>query len=360
MNIKEKLTNLSERAEKLTDQIKTEEATKQSLILPFFQFLGYDVFNPLEFCPEFDADYGVKKGEKVDYAIIIDGEPLILIEAKCISENLDKHGSQLFRYFSTTKAKFGVLTNGIKYRFFTDLEENNKMDQRPFFEIDILNLNDYQIKYLENFKKDKLDVESILDTASELKYTSLIKEFLKNELNSTSDDFTNYILSHIYEGRKTSQIVEKFNPIINKAFNQFINETMSLKFEQTLNGSSSIRTNTNIIDESMDDTACTVTIEEPISKILTTAEELEGFAIIKSLLRKVVSPDVITYKDTESYFGILYSNNTRKWICRLQLNSKKYLIIPNEDKTVEKIKIESIDDIYNYEDKLVNVINRFI
>lgn len=231
MDIKEKLNILAQRADNLKDQIKTEEGTKQSLILPFFQLLGYDVFNPIEFCPEFDADFGVKKGEKVDYAIIIDNEPLILIEAKSITDNLDKHGSQLFRYFSTTSAKFGVLTNGIKYRFFTDLDETNKMDQKPFFEIDICNLNDYHIKYLENFRKDILDVNTILDSASDLKYSSLIKDFLKSELTTTTDDFTNYILAHIYDGRKTSQIIDKFIPIVNKAFNQFINETMSSKFE---------------------------------------------------------------------------------------------------------------------------------
>lgn len=356
MEIKEKLNNLSERAEKLVDQIKTEEATKQSLILPFFQTLGYDVFNPLEFCPEFDADFGIKKGEKVDYAIIIDNEPLILIEAKCVSDNLDKHGSQLFRYFSTTKAKFGVLTNGIKYRFFTDLEENNKMDQKPFFEIDICNINDYQLKYLENFKKDALDVDSILDSASDLKYTSLIKEFLKTELVDTSEDFTSYILGHIYDGRKTSQVIDKFIPIVNKAFNQFINETMSLKFEQTLNGYSSTN-NKKSIEE------CAPTIidldNEPVNKIITTAEELEGFAIIKSILRKEISPDTITHKDTESYFGVLYSNNTRKWICRLQLGNKKYLILPNEDKTQTKYPIETIDDIYNYENELLEIVNRY-
>ena len=158
MEIKDKLYSLSERIDLLVEQIKTEEGTKQSLILPFFQILGYDVFNPLEFCPEFDADYGVKKGEKVDYAIIIDNEPTILIEAKSCTEKLDKHGSQLFRYFNSSKAKFGVLTNGIKYRFYSDLDEINKMDKRPFFEVDLNNLTDTQINYLTNFQRDRKSV----------------------------------------------------------------------------------------------------------------------------------------------------------------------------------------------------------
>ena len=133
MELLQIINQFSERVESLKDSISTEEATKTSLIMPFFQMLGYDVFNPLEFVPEYTADVGIKKGEKVDYAIVIDDKPLILVECKSCNENLDKHGSQLFRYFGTTDAKFGILTNGIIYRFFTDLENKNKMDDTPFF-----------------------------------------------------------------------------------------------------------------------------------------------------------------------------------------------------------------------------------
>lgn len=137
MEINEKIYNLADRIKQLKSNIQTEEATKQSFILPFFQVLGYDVFNPLEFVPEFTADVGIKKHEKVDYAILKDGEPLILIEAKSCTEKLDKHASQLFRYFGTTKAKFAILTNGIVYNFYTDLEQPNIMDSQPFYILDM-------------------------------------------------------------------------------------------------------------------------------------------------------------------------------------------------------------------------------
>lgn len=353
MEIKEKLYALSERAENIIDQIKTEEGTKQSLILPFFQILGYDVFNPLEFCPEFDADYGIKKGEKVDYAIIINGEPIILVEAKSCNDNLDKHGSQLFRYFNSSKAKFGVLTNGIKYRFFTDLDETNKMDQKPFFEIDLLNLSDIQVSYLKNFERDSLDVNSILSTAEELKYSNLIKDFLKQQLASPTEDFANYILSHVYEGRKTATVVEKFLPIVKRAFNQLITETLSIKFAETLKGDSKLQ---NDSDEAKEDT----TTDTTVNKIFTTSEELEGFAIIKSILRTTINPNDITYKDTETYFGILYKNNTRKWICRLFLGSKKSIILPVGDKGQERFYLETLNDIYSYEEQLKSIVANFI
>lgn len=117
MDFADQLKVLAKRVASLKEQIQTEEAAKTSFIMPFFQLLGYDVFNPLEFVPEYTADVGIKKGEKVDYAILSDGLPIILIEAKWCGEDLGKHGGQLFRYFGTTKAKFGILTNGIEYRF---------------------------------------------------------------------------------------------------------------------------------------------------------------------------------------------------------------------------------------------------
>jgi len=132
MDFKDQIKQLGERVIRLKDQIQTEEATKNAFIMPFIQALGYDVFNPLEVVPEFTADIGIKKGEKVDYAIMKEGQPIILIECKWWGDNLDVHNSQLFRYFHTTKSKFGLLTNGIQFRFYTDLMETNKMDEKPF------------------------------------------------------------------------------------------------------------------------------------------------------------------------------------------------------------------------------------
>lgn len=133
MDFLEQIKQFASRAENLTENLKTEEATKTSLVMPFFNLLGYDIFNPLEFVPEYICDVGTKKGEKVDYAIMQDGEPVIIIEVKSCDTNLNnKHINQLYRYFSVTNAKFGVLTNGLIYKFYSDLEEPNKMDDNPF------------------------------------------------------------------------------------------------------------------------------------------------------------------------------------------------------------------------------------
>lgn len=184
--------------------------------MPFFATLGYDLFNPTEFVPEFTADVGIKKGEKVDYAIVLDGKPTILIEAKSINQQLTKHDSQLFRYFGTTTSKFGILTNGEEYKFFTDLDEPNKMDLTPFLTINITKIKDNQIPELAKFHKDNFDVDKITSSAAELKYLSSLKSYLTSELNEPSDNFVKYLLGEIYDGMKTKQTIEKFKPIIKK------------------------------------------------------------------------------------------------------------------------------------------------
>lgn len=112
MDIQSKLRELAEKVNTLKDRIETEESTKHAFILPFINILGYDAFNPIEVVPEFTADLGLKKGEKVDYAIFQDDKPILIIECKNWKENLHVHNSQLFRYFHATQTRFALLTNG--------------------------------------------------------------------------------------------------------------------------------------------------------------------------------------------------------------------------------------------------------
>lgn len=361
---------LSKRVETLKDQIQTEEATKTSLIMPFFQLLGYDVFNPLEFVPEYTADVGIKKGEKVDYAILSEGEPTIIVEAKWCGESLEKHGSQLFRYFATTKAKFGILTNGIEYRFFTDLDEANKMDQKPFFTFDVTQIKEQDINELKKFHKSTFDISAVFNAAEDLKYSNQIKSLLKKQLEEPDDNFINYILSEIYDGRKTQNIVDKFKPVIKKSLNQFINDLMNDRITAALQKSSDdsnietptkLSTNTpeNSVPASSD--ADIDEVAAPENKIVTTQEELEGFAIIKAILFKIIPPDMIYYRDTLNYFGVLYDNKNYKWICRLKVEkTNKYLIIPDGSPNGKKYPLDSVNDLFKYADIITESAKRFV
>ncbi len=342
----EKIKSFVGRIIDLKENIFTEEATKTSLIMPFFAMLGYDIFNPMEFVPEFVADVGIKKGEKVDYAIMIDDEPTILIEAKSINQALEKHDSQLFRYFGASKAKFAILTNGVEYRFFTDLEEPNIMDSTPFLTINLLSLRDSDIIELKKFTKENFDKSNILSSAEDLKYCGLIKQYLKNEFVNPSDEFTKLILSsHIYEGRLYQNILDKFKPIVKKSIAQYINELVNEKIKNALNSE-----NSEIECEPTENT--TAENSSSSNEIITTAEELQAFYIVKSILGDEIELSRITYKDTVSYFGILIDNKVTRWICRVCLKDNiKYLIIPNDNEQV-KYTIQKLSDIYSLAEPL--------
>ena len=179
MDLIDKIKDIAARIPKQIEFIKTEEATKNAFIMPFISALGYDVFNTLEVIPEFTADIGTKKGEKVDYAIKKDDDIIILIECKWSGADLQKeHASQLYRYFSATESRFAILTNGVDYLFYSDIDEPNKMDSKPFFIFNILDFQDHQITELKKFTKAAFSLDDILTTASTLKYTGAIKKVL--------------------------------------------------------------------------------------------------------------------------------------------------------------------------------------
>ena len=328
--------------------MELEEATKTSLIMPLFQLLGYDIFNPNEFTPEYIADVGIKKGEKVDYAIILENEVSILIEAKAVNEKLEKHDSQLFRYFGTSKAKFAILTNGIIYKFFTDLEKTNVMDNAPFLEINLEKIKESEIQELKKFQKSTFNEDEIFSTANDLKYLGLIKNVLKIEFSNPSDEMIKFILNNgIYEGPKTINIIEKYKPLVKKAINSYLNEIVTDRLQNAIQNSSEEEETEEIKSESQE--------------IITTVEELQSYYIVKSILSEFCDIKRITYKDTYSYFGILYDNKVTKWICRVYLKENvKYIIIMDEEKNEVRYNIKTIEDIYKLKKQLKQRLNELI
>ncbi len=350
--LSEQLKNLGKRVLTLKDNINTEEATKTSLILPFFQILGYDIFNPLEFVPEFTADVGIKKGEKVDYAIKLSDAPVILIEAKSISEKLTKHDSQLFRYFGTTTSKFGILTNGQEYKFYTDLDEPNKMDTTPFLTIDITKIKDIQIAEIAKFHKDNFDVDKITSSASELKYLNSLKNHLAKQLTEPSESFVKYIVGEIYEGTKTKNTLEKFESIVKKGFSQFISERVNEKLSAALNSNvdTKLSSDTEEVKEE---------IQSKDSEIITTSEELEAYTTTKIVLKDVVDPSRIFYRDNRSYFNILLDDNIRKWIMRIYTVNNKFKLQFNDTEHTT-VEISTPLDIIQYSDNLSATVKKFL
>ena len=203
--------------------LDTEEATKTSLVLPFIKLLGYDYHDPTEVIPEFTADLGTKRGEKVDYALIHSGNPAILVECKTYGSSLNhEYVSQLLRYFPVTDTRFGILTDGITYRFFTDLDQQNVMDTEPFFEFNILEFSESQVEELTQFSKSDFQVDASVKRAYSLKHKSVIQSRLVQESVSPSDEFVRFLARPIHPGSLTQKIVEQFRPVVIEAFKEFI------------------------------------------------------------------------------------------------------------------------------------------
>ena len=240
MEIVEKLNALSTKLQSIQATIQTEEATKNALVMPFIQsVLGYDVFDPHEVVPEFTCDVGTKKGEKIDYAILKNDEVQILIECKKLGETLNvNHASQLFRYFHVTTARISILTNGRHYKFFTDLDAVNKMDEKPFLELDLLDLDEHVIPELAKLTKTAFDLESIINSAEELKYISQIKKQLANEFTLPSEALVKLICARVYDGIVTQKVRDQFTALTRKAMVQFLNDQINDRLKNALHGTS--------------------------------------------------------------------------------------------------------------------------
>lgn len=351
MELGKRLQALSERIEQLKENVQTEEATKTAFIMPFINALGYDIFNPLEVVPEAVADVGNKKGEKVDYCIKVDGQDAIIVEAKLWDKDLDNHHGQVYRYFNASPAKFAILTNGIQYRFHTDLEKANILDPKPFFEFTLEQLSDTVVAELRRFQKGEFNASEIHKTATVLRYSKEVKELLRAELNSPSEDFVRYLASAVkYPRRMTGTGKEEFTALVTRAGKSLLSELVSERLKKALDSETQANDEAETVAEVVDD------------GIVTTEEELQGFRIVQAVLRQVVNVERITMRDSKSYFAIMLDDNNRKTICRLHLNreSAKYLGVFDAEKNETRIKIESVNDIFQHEAALVDTVKRFI
>lgn len=348
MDFIDQLRVLSTRITNTKSLIQTEEATKNSMIMPFIQILGYNVFDPLEVTPELIADIGTKKGEKVDYAILKDGQPIMLFECKKAGGDLSiNHASQLFRYFHVTAARFGVLTNGLVYRFFTDLEQPNKMDEKPFFEFNILDFKERDVDELKKFAKAAFDLDTILTTANDLKYTRAIQNRLAEWMTNPPEDFVRLISYELLGSKRFTPVVkDQFTLITKRAFEQLLGE----RINERLKGAMTPEV-TPVVEQVIPIIPADNIVEPQIA---TTAEEIEGFHVVRAILREFISSKRIVMRDAQSYCAVLLDDNNRKPICRLRFNNPQNMRLGTFNEKKEEViqQLESIDDIFNFADQL--------
>lgn len=332
MDFEARIEALADKANKHRELLATEEAAKTALVMPFLQALGYDVFNPSEVIPEFTCDVGTKKGEKVDYAIKIDGEISMLIECKPVGQELSiKHASQLYRYFSVTDASFAILTNGAHYKFFTDFDSSNRMDEKPFFEFDLCALRSGDVRNLAKFQRVGFNVDQIFEAAESIQMEGAVRRAVEAEMKEPSVELVRLIASKVTDRRLTSGLRAAVARHIPNAFSAIIREQFKARISSAMSDN--------------DDA-------EPASssEIETTEDELEGYRIIRAIASELVDPDRIVIRDQKSYCAVLLDDNNRKPIARMWFNSDttRHFGTFDAEKVETRHMIESLVDLYKH------------
>ncbi len=289
--------------------------------------------------------------------IVRDGKPCILIECKSAGTSLNiNHASQLFRYFGVTDARFAILTNGIQYRFFTDIEAPNKMDERPFFEFSMLQLDQKTVNEVKKFAKTLYDEDNILSNASELKYKKQIRSFLSQELDSPSEEFVRLFAKRVYSGLLTTERKDQFTQLVGQAFREWVNTLLNERLQNALDSTTSL----SLEDKASSSSAPSPTSEEEVqiirdNGVVTTEDELEGFRIVRAILAQIIDPVRIYLRDTKSYCGVLLDDNNRKPLCRFLFTPHQLtLILLDKERNEERIKLESLVDLYKHADQLLS------
>jgi hypothetical protein len=363
MEIAERTQALALKIRKHKAGIETEEATKNAFVMPFIStVLGYDVFNPAEVIPEFTADVGTKKGEKIDYAVAHDGKIQLLIEVKKVNDPLRiEHASQLFRYFAVTNARIAILTNGEVYQFYTDLDAPNRMDAKPFLVLDFAALDETLLPELAKLTKESFDLDSVISAAGELKYIGQLKRVLAAQFKQPEDDWVRFLTTRVYEGSFTQRVREQFVPLVVKAAGQFLTEQVNDRLKNALGGPDSY---VSVSSGTPEPEPEPVPEERPVDAsgdIITTEEEIEGYRIVRAIVCSEVPVSRVVARDTKTYCGVLLDDNNRKPIARLWLNrSKKYLGVFDENKIETRLPIGDVQEIYRHADLLRRTVNRYL
>jgi hypothetical protein len=346
MEFSERIKDLARRSKNASKSALTEEATKTSVILPLIQAFGFDVFSLDEMVPEFIADVGMKKGEKVDFVLKIDGKLSVLIEVKPISMSLGSaQYSQLFRYFGVTDARLAVLTNGRDVWFFSDMDEPNKMDKKPFFTFDLQSHDEGQVAELARFQKDVFSMETILQAASKLKYISRAAAYLKSQLGNPDEEFVKLVGRQIYEGSLTKSVIESLRPAVQSSLDEVIRDRIQDKLNVAFRPEP-VAAEPAFPKE--------VDANNSAGEVVTTDDETHAFMIVRAICSRLIDVDRITIRDAKSYCSVFVDDNNRKPVCRFHFNAKsaRHVGLFNAEKVEERHLIEKLSDLYRFTEQL--------
>ncbi|WP_022828493.1 type I restriction enzyme HsdR N-terminal domain-containing protein [Flavobacterium antarcticum] len=311
---------------KVIDAIElcTNEAqTRKFLIEPFFGLLNY-VSNDL--IPEYNADFGDRVSQKIDYAIILNKKDTLLVEAKKYNSKLsDKEAGQLNGYFNNTKnSRIAILTNGIEYKFYSDVVEPNIIDSNPFYVFNLLTYDENDIESLLHFDKRFIKIIDIISTAQEEVFIRSFETSIFNELIAPSKDLLKII-------HKNMSFKSKFNEETQGKMINLINSTLLKSLYEK-----------KVLEETKSNSL----------GVITTEFEIQAYHTIRTMLiqNKRIPKERISYKDFKNFFNISIDNSTKKVICKLVFNDTKMKLIIDNNEYI----LEHIDDVIKYKNELIN------
>lgn len=345
MDIASGMRALRESALAHREFLKNEEAAKNALVMPMMRALGYDVFNPMEFKPEYTLDVGTKKGERVDYATCRGDKIEMLIECKDCRVELDpkrfrQQFTQLYRYFSVTSARIAVLTNGIQYRFFTDLVKPNVMDDEAFYVFDLLNMKKDDIRIMSLFGKAEFDLDRIIPKAQAMRTRSILKGLIVEQMRKPSDDLVRIIAGETHGSRLTQGIRDSYRATIANLFEEIV-------AEETIKGIAAHKDTKS--------QAPLADCQGPVPETPPSQDEMEVFGIIRAVCARHVDPARISMRSAKSHRTIVLDDSGRKAIAKIQIPASQpwhLTAIFNREET--RIPIEDALDIYSLEGEILS------
>ena len=333
-NFINKLQSHIDHVKRVGEHCSTEETTKQALILPLLDILGFSPYDPTKVLAEFAADFpGVKSTERVDYALYCNGQPVMFIEAKSYVANLTNHAPQLSRYFnSSLGVTIGAITNGKEWRFFTDLINTNVMDEKPFLTVDFTKHKAEELVQLAEFKHDNFHVEKLRFFAEENQYIQQFKTVIKKSINEVDLDFVRYVAQQANIQRQlNTKFLEMIQPFVKQAVEQAISDTVVKGLSSpTIITAKSIEPAPIKIEEPITSNESADIIHPDNEKIVTTKDEQDLYRIVNELFPETE----LAAKDTESYYSILFQNKNNRWLFRYDVNRKRptiQFVVPIDD-----------------------------
>lgn len=314
-DFKERLMRHAEHVKNVGPHCQSEETTKQALVLPFLNLLDFNPFDPLKVKAEFGADLpGIKNNERVDYALFSDGHPVMFIEAKSYTEKLTNHTGQIARYFNATPGvTISALTNGREWRFYTDLKNQNVMDDVPFLTFDLANVTEADAEQLARFRYGQFHPDRLRSFAEERVYLNRFKEVIETLLKEPDADFVRLIATRASLAAKlTGRFIETITPLIK----QSVADAISKMVVSGLSSPPPVPTTVELAaaPPPADSDADIVDPNNP--KIVTTAAERKILSIVQMILEGQVDAEGVVGKDTESYYAVLFQGKTNRWLLR--------------------------------------------